>query len=298
MLFLPVALFYSSFLFNPGGLAEIPSFVIHYFERAGGEQIHHHPFGYYFNLLFLHTGSRVVFPAETGILILATFGLWLYRHRKYSGLVKMSGSLAGILFLIFSVIPYKTPWNIACMMPPFILFISLLLLGGGEKRVSWPAKGAIVIGIMLLCIQMLIINFRIPADPDNPYTYAQSGEDVLRISSKIRDLLKRSVAIPNMMVIAPENAYWPLPWYFREWEDIGWWDHLPDDFYKADILVLSRTLEKTMSSILYEQIPVDKRRLYVFLFNRPMELYPGNTVIGMVNLELWENDGNNDERFP
>jgi len=287
---MPVIVFYSSFFSNPGGLSNIFEFLGHYIERAGGEQIHRYPFEYYLKVLFFYDGEQGVFFAEAGILVLAILGIWQNGPHKFPGLAGTSGLAFLILFLIFSIIPYKTPWNIACSLPLLIISTSLLILDREIKIIAWPIRVMTVIGCLLLCYQMLIINFRLAEAPGNPYTYAQSGNDVLQISAKF-DAVHNQLMQPDsmdVMIIAPDHAYWPLPWYLRKWPKISWWSRIPDNFYQADLLIITESLEPELSRKLYEQIPVEKRQMFVYLFNRPMELYPGNTVLGLVNLDIWE----------
>jgi len=287
---IPVVIFYSSFFTNPKGLFEIVEFPVHYIERAAGEQIHRHHALYYLSILFGYYENDHLFLAETGILVMAITALLYQRGQTYARLAALSGMTSAILFVIFSLIPYKTPWNISVVLPPLILFIAVLFFGKEKTVLSRPIKGVVVIGTAMLCIQTVILNFELPADPANPFTYAQSGEDMLKISSKLETLRKE---IPDtdqaqLMVIAPGHAYWPLPWYLREWKNTGWWDHIPDNFYQAQILILTDSLERDIGNRLYEQISAENRHLYVHLFDRPMELYPGNTVIGLIELSLWE----------
>ncbi len=287
---IPVILFYTSFFSQPGGLSNVFEFFGYYFERAGGEQIHRYPFDYYLKLLFFYDGGQGVYFAETGLLVLAVLGFWQHGPNKFSGLTRTSVLASLILLLIYSIIPYKTPWNIACSLPLLIISISLLIFDREIKDIAWPMRVLTVIGCLLVCYQMLLINFKMAEAPGNPYTYAQSGRDVLQISSKF-DAVRSQIVQPDsmdVMIIAPDHAYWPLPWYLRKWPKISWWNRIPDNFYQADMLIISETLEPELSRKLYEQIPVEKRQMYVYLFDRPMELYPGNTVQGLVNLDIWE----------
>ena len=42
-------------------------------------------------------------------------------------------------------------------------------------------------------------------------------------------------------MIAPDSDYWPLPWYLREFDNVGWWPQPPPDPL-APVMVLSASL--------------------------------------------------------
>jgi uncharacterized protein (TIGR03663 family) len=288
---LPVVLFYTSFFSNPHGLYGLKDFIGSYLMRAGGEEIHRHPVYYYFQTMFFDTGGNAIFLPETGILIILIAGLWRHRGEKLPDLTRLSGLIAVILFLIFSLIPYKTPWNTACVIPPLILSAALLISGTSRKKY----RMVVTAGSALLCLNMVILTFILPYRSSNPYAYAQSGADVIQVGAEF-DKIQQEFDMPDTLkiaVIAKNHAYWPLPWYFRHWKNTGWWDHIPDNFYRMDILVVSDSLEPELSRLLYEDVPVADRDMYVYLFDRTMALYPGNDIIGLIKYRLWERIGKN-----
>ncbi len=292
-LILPVLLFYSSFFTDLAGLKQIVCFPGHYIERAGGEGIHRHSFGYYFSLLFLSVDDGLVFIPETAILLMTIYALWRRRGQKYAPIALAGGLFAGLTILILSVIPYKTPWNAAGVIPPMIVFLSGIFPVSGKAFRPVPDSIVLITGGLMLCAQTWMINFMVPAEASNPFTYAQSGRDVVLINEKLEQLHTRLPAGKEVeiMVIAPDHAYWPLPWYLRDWEQASWWDHVPGDFNRADILIISYALEPKILERMYEDLPISERTLYVHVFDRPMELYPGNAVSGLIKLPLWEQTG-------
>ena len=286
---LPVILFYTSFFSNPRGLYGLTDFMDNYLIRAGGEQIHRHPVYYYFRTMFFNG----IFLPEAGILIIAIAGLWLRRAEKFPDLLRLTGLIAVILFLIFSLIPYKTPWNTASVIPPLTLFAALLISGNSRKNLNLTSRLVVAAGSVLLCVNMILLAFVFPAGSSNPYAYAQSGGDMIHISRKL-DALLQEIDMPDTLkiaVIAEQHAYWPLPWYLRHWQNVGWWDHIPDNFYRMDILLITDSLEPELSRRLYTDVPVAERNMYVYLFDRPMALYPGNDIAGLIKYRLWERIG-------
>ena len=78
-------------------------------------------------------------------------------------------------------------------------------------------------------------------------------------------------------VIAPESDYWPLPWYLRRFQHVGWYDKLPDDPY-APIVMVSSKLNARLDD------KSDKKWIMAGL----SEMRPGIFLELYVELELWK----------
>src|SRR4029453_1720280 len=63
------------------------------------------------------------------------------------------------------------------------------------------------------------------ADPRNPYVYAQTVPDAVRMATRIRDLSSYHELGLRMQVsvIASPYEQWPLPWYLRSMPNVGYW---------------------------------------------------------------------------
>jgi len=82
-----------------------------------------------------------------------------------------------------------------------------------------------------LAIQAWQAGVEYAADPRNPWCYAQTSRDILNLVGKVRALAEVSPEGGGMRinVMAPEDDYWPLPWYLRRYSASGWWDEVPAD---------------------------------------------------------------------
>jgi predicted membrane-bound mannosyltransferase len=78
------------------------------------------------------------------------------------------------------------------------------------------------------------------ADPRNPYVYAQTSPDILNLVEHVKAVSASSPQRNRMLiqVIAPENEYWPLPWYLRQFDRVGWYDRYPSGPH-APVVVVS-----------------------------------------------------------
>jgi len=120
------AMFYSSFLTNPAGIIDSFKTYATYFTRASQSELHIHPWYFYIKMLLYW---RVIFGplwTEAVIVILACLGLAIALARK--GLTNANASLLRfiafytlIMTVIYSAIPYKTPWSMLGLLYGMIL---------------------------------------------------------------------------------------------------------------------------------------------------------------------------------
>jgi hypothetical protein len=80
------------------------------------------------------------------------------------------------------------------------------------------------------------------SDPRNPYVYAHTVPDAVRMATRIRDLaaVHPDGARMQVSVIAAPHEQWPLPWYLRSMPHVGYW-LAPDDAeaLRAPVVVAS-----------------------------------------------------------
>jgi len=227
-------LLFTSFFENPRGwLDSILSFKV-YFVRAGEAGFHLHPWNYYLRTLsFSKSGSGPVW-SEALILILAAAGVAAAFGRR----PKAPGDRPVPRFLVFytlfstaaySLIPYKTPWNI---LPFYLGFVLLAGSGASGLLSAWRSRRVrallfllLAAGFLLLGVQAWRASFVYPADPRNPYVYAQTNPDFLKLVRRVEELAAIHPDREKMLikVIAGPYETWPLPWYLRGFGRVGYW---------------------------------------------------------------------------
>jgi len=224
--------FYSSFLKYPGGLFEsIRAFGV-YFDRGFGPGSHSQPFGYYARLLAYSSSGGLVWT-EGLVLVLACAGMIASALRSPaipSGFWGRYVSLyALIAFAGFSAIRYKTPWNLVPFYAGFVLMagVGTAAIVRGVRSRAWRVLVilALVIAVSHLGLQNWRANFRYPADPRNPYVYAQTVPDFLRLTQRVLDVaaLHPDRSAMLVKVVAGPYEQWPLPWYLRRMTRVGYW---------------------------------------------------------------------------
>jgi hypothetical protein len=193
-----------------------------------------------------------------------------------------------LMFVVVSIIPYKTPWLMLGALQPLTIVagigLSSFLTWLKARGLRWA--GLIGAGLMIshLAWQSSLMDFRYYDDPVNPYVYSHPGEDVREIVSVVMHFAGGG-AVP-VQVVAQGDDYWPLPWYFRTLPRVGWWSEVGEGFVPTGVMLASPECEPALLKAMYETPPPGERNLYLPLFNRPMFLRPGKEIRGYITLSL------------
>lgn len=251
------AVFYSSLLANPAGVLEPFRGAGTYVERGIDPADHSHPWHYYVSLLAWSSSGGLTW-SEGLVLALAAIGV-IHALRGSSTSApeatwwaRYLAGYAVITLLVFSAIPYKTPWN---LLPFYVGAIVLAGIGfsalveASRSRVVRAAlAGLVTIAVFHLGWQAWRASVTYAADPRNPYVYAHTVPDAVRMAARIRDL---AAAHPDgarmqVSVLAPPHQQWPLPWYLRTMPNVGYWP-APGDAAALQAPVIVSSLDHTAS---------------------------------------------------
>lgn len=292
-----VILFYSNFGSQWQNLTEAVRAWSHYWERGSSNEIHRHPWYMYLKWLFFFRSVEGTLFSEGIIALLAMVGLRV----AFNPVDKESADQSFVRFLVlfsiyslilFSLIPYKTPWNLLTFWFGwlFLAAIGVLAIPGLFKtrlqRVV--AYTLLVLAALQIAGQSYRISFIRYAHADNPFVYAHPTEDVLRMADALKAIavsLSEGYDI-HVDIIAAGDDYWPLPWYLRRFNRIGWWNHVDMHAPAAPVILIQAGLEDNLIRKLYELPPPGQRRLYVPLFDTCTELRPGVEWRGYVALNV------------
>ena len=241
--------FFSSFFGNAGGpLDSLKTYLI-WWHRAGGESPHVHPWYFYLRrLLFFHYRNGP-FWSEGLIAGLTAVGGVAAFTRRWPGptedmLIRVIAFYTAGMTLIYTVLPYKTPWCVLGLLHGMILLAGVgaaaLVRMCGEGRLKWVACAALVIASAQLGWQAWRASFPFCASQFNPYVYAQTSPDILKLVAKVEALAAVSPQNHGTLVkvMSPRNDYWPLPWYLRRFQRTGFWNEIPSEPL-APIMIVS-----------------------------------------------------------
>ncbi len=250
-------LLFTSFFKNPGGLADSVSAFGTYFSRAGESGIHSYPWYHYLRMLVFSRFGHGPVWSEAFVLGLALVGgvsLWRRKAEEHERegdrrFVRIISLFALISASAYSLIPYKTPWN---LLPAYL---GILILAGHGTAVLWRRErplflrilifGVCMFGFSTLAFQNYRANFVDDANPTNPYVYAQTSRDFLKLvetTEKVAALHPQGRAM-LIKVIAPPEETWPLPWYLRRFTRVGYWTNPAEagDLNGTPVVIASAT---------------------------------------------------------
>ena len=256
-----------------------------YFQRAGGNGLHDHPWYYYLQLLLFSKFAPGPWWSEALILVLAVLGMVavLVRHKPSDADGTLLGFLARyalLMLVVYSAIPYKTPWCLLQFYCPLILLAGV----GTVMLFRWlkiiPMR--IIAGVLLSAATVHLgwqdyqANFRFHTDYRNPYVYAHPLTDVVRLAIWIDRLGQVHPDSRRMLIKVIMPDPWPLPWYLRRFERVGYWESPPEDT-DAPVVITTHEVQPEVMERLRNEYQVSHYGL------RP-------DIVLVVNVEhgLWE----------
>ena len=253
------SLFITGFFTNPRALADIALTYLSYFKRADGAGLHDHPWFYYLHILLYTKLGPGPWWSEALIVLLAAIGITAAAIKKSIPganiqLVRFLAVYTVVLTALYSLIPYKTPWCMLGFLHGMILMAgigAILLLQTLKYRpLQAAAIAALALGLLQLAGQTQLANGTYKADTRNPYVYAHTSSDFLRLAQRFEDLAAVSPQGHNLLIKVMTPDYWPLPWYLRKFNRVGYWNE-PTQDPGADIIVTSTDLEPKLKSLLH-----------------------------------------------
>ncbi|HEY5915476.1 MAG TPA: flippase activity-associated protein Agl23 [Verrucomicrobiae bacterium] len=276
---------FSSFFTNAAGPLDSLRSYLPWIQRAEGQSPHIHPWYFYLHrLLWFHKGNGPVWT-EVPVFLLAVVAVFAgFRRRRLAeadaSFVRFLAFFALTLIACYSLIGYKTPWCLLSFWHPVVLLAgvgaAVLVESYRPEAVKIGARILVLIGAGYLACQAWQQDTEYAADPRNPYAYAQTSSDILDLVSAVEGLAKVSPEgyETEVKAMAPEDDYWPLPWYLRRFKQIGWYHKVPEDPY-APIIIISPALQQ----------PLDESKAHLMGF---YGLRPPQTRLALfVDPQLW-----------
>ncbi len=295
------ALFFSSFLSNPGGIVDSIRTYTTYLGRAGSSP-HIHPWHYYLHmLLFFRFGGGPIWT-EALIVLLAVVGFVAVMTKKsWTGadpvLLKFIAFFTLVMTVVYSLIPYKTPW---CLLG---FLHGMILLAGVGAVVLVKLAPNVIPRLLVLCLllegsvhltwQAYQSNYKYEADSRNPYVYAHPTPEVFTVAEKMEEYASVHEDGYGMyiQVICPGKDYWPLPWYLRRFTRVAWRERVVEDEPSAPVIIasVSDDVEAGLANKLYVLTPLEQRQTYLCIFDKPYYVWlrPKVKLGGFVRKDLW-----------
>jgi uncharacterized protein (TIGR03663 family) len=218
-LFVAIAvLFYSSFFTNPRGILD-SLLTFTFWTKTGQTSIYNRDWSTYMDWLGREEWPILVFGA-LGVVVA------FIRARSYFTVFCAFWSLG--IFAAYSLVPYKTPWLALSIILPLIIMAGFAIgeaYQPGLRAFISVFAGAAILASLYLAIDAGFVNY----DNDSqsyPYVYAHTKRDFLALVSEIDAIADANPAKKEIGISVVSPEHWPLPWYLREYKNVGYWGHV------------------------------------------------------------------------
>jgi uncharacterized protein (TIGR03663 family) len=233
-------LFFSSFFTNfPKGVYDsLRTFQVW---SKTGQQAHVHPIWKYVDWLRTQ---------EIPVLVLGGLGALISLVRAKNSFAIFASFWAFGTLAAYSLVPYKTPWIALNFIVPLALVSGYAVQSIYEQ--PWGRLPGLAI-VMLLAIglstyQMFDLNFRNYDNDDSYYVYVYAHtrrgtqslvQDINRIAASSREGAHLGITI-----VSPD--YWPLPWYLRDYDRVGYFARMATS--SEPVIIASETQKDEMQA--------------------------------------------------
>jgi len=257
LLFLGV---YSGFGSNPRGIVDFFVALMPWLKT--GVQGHGHEKGFL-------TWSEMMGKNEFAILAGAALSLPFLLKNRW---ILFYFTFSFLLWLIYSLIPYKTPWCLISILWPFAV-----LAGFGVeeflkkfKRLRWRVPVATTLGILLVAEAWIMgrVLYRDPIDMDHAYVYVNSTYQMKEFIKKTQEVISENPLLREQTVQVGTEESWPIPIVFKTVYNLSYFRppmKVEDGamIYMADTQdqkLMEDTLKARQQSALYGKFTLDVRQ--------------------------------------
>jgi uncharacterized protein (TIGR03663 family) len=215
-------LFYSSFGSNYKGIYDSIA-TFRYWSKTGASDTIHDPFSY----------LRWLGQAELPAVLLGLMGFAIALGRASNRLALFSGFWTLGMLAAYSLIPYKTPWLALNISVPLALVAGygLAEVYGEVRRIRRQRMQIFLVALLGMALvisayQAIDVSFFRYDDDSLPYVYVHTQRQFLDLVERLNQIAVRNPSgVRTNMTIAAVN-YWPLPWYLRDYPNVGYWGHV------------------------------------------------------------------------
>lgn len=227
-LLVSLAFYTHGFTHLRGAVDAVRTFFV--YETVAG---HDKPASYYLQLLFLPHQSAGIWWCGTPVVLLAAVA---YARSFSAGfdpccrvVVRFLTYAAAGHFLIYSAFSYKTPW-LACLPWAHVCALAAFACCGLPLRHRGLQAGVGALALLAASTQWhqaRLASGRLDSHPGNPLAYVPTQGDVEKLVVWLEELQKVAIGQEIGQVAVVGSDYWPLPWYLRGFEQVGYWSELP-----------------------------------------------------------------------
>lgn len=247
-----IVVLFSSLFSNVKGVADFFSAFI-YWSQTGVESDSHVKPAFYF--------VQVLWQTEPLILLLGAVGTAL-ALRSRDMFERFVGCWAILTFLVYSSIPYKTPWLAINIILPLALAAAALLrrVQAGVTGRALPSCLAVVTFVGAIGWSAVKAGDLALVRYDNnnePIVYVQTLREFNRLISRIDEVAMRACGAKTRILVCTEH-HWPLDWYLHDYQNRDFTDVTSASVRWADLVVASIEQEEEVKQLAEGEFVVER----------------------------------------
>ncbi len=217
-------LFFTSFFKNWHGIKD--SFAAYLpWLKQGVESGHEKVWSYYI--------LKLLFPYEAGLVFLALVGALASLVRNESKGWFLTFWAFGTV-VVYSAIPYKTPW----LVVNFVLPMALLSGYGVQSVIAWirqipeeatrrkisvVAASVLLMSVIYQVPLLLRVNYIETDNERHPQIYVHTSNQIFRLLADVDEIAKKSGQGKDLLINVVSPQYWPLPFYLKDYKSAKFW---------------------------------------------------------------------------
>lgn len=195
---------------------------------------HEKSFWYWLAMIYQHEGPILFLWS---ICLAGLF--WFRRSLSFGAQFLGWGSL--VQFLIYSWIPYKTPWCLISILAPIVLFI---IVSWRQVVGSWTLRTSVKIITLILAILAWKstdeLNFKTPW-MKHDYVYVQTTPQLKKLVDYITEKAKQDAGLIRMKIQVGGTEPWPLAWWLVPFKDVRFMSLQSGLMSPLDLLVIDES---------------------------------------------------------
>ncbi|MFS8085212.1 MAG: flippase activity-associated protein Agl23 [Acidobacteriota bacterium] len=174
--------------------------------------------GYALNSLYKQIGQPwAPFSLAVGAIALLVYGR----------LVKLKFGDAGAVSGVSWEFDFSKNWLAITAMLLLAMYIGYILYSRSDRQKN-PTHFYVAAAIVLVVLsyQMYQLNFVHYDDEQYAYVYAHTRRETVAMIDEIDRIAKRLKTGDDTGIALVSPDYWPLPWYFRDYKRVGYYQHI------------------------------------------------------------------------
>ena len=251
-----IAVFFSGFFQDENGIPNFFNAFLAWFETGENGNGHAKPFYYWLQVM-----GQFEWFALFG-LIMAPFVVF---NRSVPKAIRLSAVVGTLLWLLYSLVAYKTPWCMLAFEWALIFVTSYYFGKWYETKNKGVIIGIMVVGLGVSTYQAIDAAYLNPDQENHYFIYGQTYRDFM---GPIQPIIDEGHAHPElhdklrMQIIS--SFTWPLPYLLGEFHQVGYFgENNAPQVLDGDYVFIDSNMESKFASRLkgdYNRVEVKARQ--------------------------------------